>query len=249
MSSMPSRKVRRYHPAQRFVHWLGASGFILLLLTGGVLVWSPLSFLAAGGYSRLLHRIGAILYILWPVLYVALDPAGLRETIKESITFTSDDIAWFKHVISYFFGRTASLPPQGRVNAGQKLHHIGVAIFSVSIAATGAVLWAGAGRLDAVSLSLTAAVHDLSMLALTVLLVGHLYFTFVYGALDGMLKGYVTEEYARMEHPKWLAALPESAFITQTLEGTKPAPPVAEPLAAKMVEQASESEAGNAAGS
>ena len=47
-------------------------------------------------------------------------------------------------------------------------------------------------------------VHDVAMLVLTVLLVGHLYFTFIYSALSGMTTGYVPEEEARLEHAKWV---------------------------------------------
>jgi formate dehydrogenase subunit gamma len=215
MAADPSRRILRYRPAQRFVHWMGASGFILLLLTGIVLLWPPLSSLAAGGVSRMLHRLGLILYLLWPVLYAILDPAGLRETVKESIIFTHDDIEWFKHMPAYFFGRTRNLPPQGRVNAGQKLHHIGVVVLSVFVALSGFVLMLGPARMGANGLAIAGTVHDLSMLALTVLLVGHLYFTFVYGGLSAMTTGYVSEEYARIEHPKWLASVSES---TQTAE-------------------------------
>jgi formate dehydrogenase subunit gamma len=53
-----------------------------------------------------------------------------------------------------------------------------------------------------------AIVHDLSMVILTVLLVGHLYFTFVYDALSGITTGYIPEEAARLEHAKWVEALP-----------------------------------------
>lgn len=213
MTPDTSRRVLRYRPAQRFVHWMGATGFILLLLTGIVLLWPPLSSLAAGGVTRMLHRIGIVLYVLWPVLYAILDPKGLRETIKESVTFTHDDVLWFKHVVKYFLGDTRNLPPQGRVNAGQKLHHIGVAVLSIFVAMSGVVLLLGPERLGATGLATAAMVHDLSMLALTVLLVGHLYFTFVYKGLSAMTTGYVSEEYARVEHPKWLATLPESAFV------------------------------------
>jgi formate dehydrogenase subunit gamma len=222
MTAEPSRNVLRYLPAQRLVHWMGATGFILLLATGSVLLWSPLGSLAAGGTTRLLHRIGAILYALWPILYAILNPAGLRETVKDSLTFTRDDLAWFKHIVRYFFGDTRNLPPQGRVNPGQKLHHLGVGIASFLVAGSGLVLWFGTGRLGPANLALAAIVHDLSMLTLTMLLVGHLYFTFVYGALDGMLKGHVSEAYARMEHPKWLATLPDSAFVVDTPKRAQP---------------------------
>ena len=54
--------------------------------------------------------------------------------------------------------------------------------------------------------------HDLSMLGLSVLMIGHVYFTFLYQASSAMRTGYVTEEYARMEHRRWLETLPPEAY-------------------------------------
>ena len=107
MTATPSRRILRYRPAQRFVHWMGAAGFLLMLLSGTALLWSPLSSLAAGGLTRMMHRVGVLLYILWPILYMILDPAAFRETIKESITFTRDDLQWFKHMWQYFLRQDA----------------------------------------------------------------------------------------------------------------------------------------------
>jgi formate dehydrogenase subunit gamma len=46
-------------------------------------------------------------------------------------------------------------------------------------------------------------------------MIGHLYFTLVYDAFSSMLTGFVTEEYAKMEHPKWLEELPENEFVVK----------------------------------
>jgi formate dehydrogenase subunit gamma len=194
---------------------MGAAGFILLLVTGLILEWSPLAALAAGGGSRLLHRIGAVMYILWPILYAILCSKDLMEVVKQSLTYGRDEWEWFKRMPGYFLGRAGKMPPQGRVNAGQKLHHLGVGVMSVVVALTGLVLWWGKGQLGASGLAVTAMIHDVSMLALTVLFVGHAYFTFVYGALPAMLTGYVSESYARLEHSKWLASLQTATSIAE----------------------------------
>lgn len=202
-----SGKILRYRLSQRLIHWFGVVGFILLLVTGLILELSPLSFLAAGGVSRTLHRIGAVIYILWPVAYVLINTRQFMEVIRDSLTYGRDELEWFKHVPLYFSGRACMMPPQGRVNAGQKIHHLGVGIASITIVVSGFILWFGKGSLGENGLATTAIVHDISMLVLTILFVGHSYFTFLYGALPAMISGYVTEEYARLEHSKWLASL------------------------------------------
>ena len=223
MAAGTSRQVLRYLPTQRWVHWMGAAGFILLLLSGLILEWTPLAFLAAGGWSRLLHRVGAVLYILWPILYAILSPRELLKVAQESLTYGRDEWEWFKRMPGYFFGRAAKMPPQGRINAGQKLHHLGTGVMSLVVAVTGLILWLGKGQLGANGLAITAMLHDVSMLALTVLFVGHVYFTFVYGALPAMLTGYVPESYARLEHSLWLATLPQKEPYIVAPQADRPA--------------------------
>ncbi|MBI5029957.1 MAG: cytochrome b/b6 domain-containing protein [Chloroflexi bacterium] len=215
MASESIRLVRRYCLTQRLVHWLGVLTFLTLLLSGIILVVSPLASLAAGGTTRLIHRIAVVPFMLLPILYLTCNPKQAKELVKESFTFTRADIEWFKHMPAYFLGRTKGLPPQGRINAGQKIHHAATFIMFITIALSGFVLWFGKGQLGTNALALTAMVHDLSMLGLSVLMIGHLYFTFVYDAISGMVRGYVTEEYAKMEHPKWLEELPENQFIVK----------------------------------
>ena len=215
MASESVRLVRRYLPTQRLVHWLGVPTFLTLLLSGVILIASPLAPLAAGGTTRLIHRIAVVPFMLLPILYAILNPKQAMELLKESFTYTRDDIEWFKHMPAYFLGRTKGLPPQGRINAGQKIHHAATFMMFNFVAASGFVMWFGKGQLGYDGLAITAMIHDLSMLGLTVLMIGHLYFTLVYDALSGMLRGYVTEEYAKMEHPKWVEELPENEFIVK----------------------------------
>lgn len=202
-----TRRILRYTRPERLVHWLGASAVLLLLLTGLLLLWAPLGALAAGGASRLLHRLGALLFLAAPLLYAALNRAHLGRLLGEPFRYDRDDLGWLLRAPRYFLGHARDMPPQGRINAGQKLHHAGTFISFVVVTLSGFALWFGKPALGAEGLAIAAMLHDLSMLAVTVLLIGHVYFTLVYGALPAMTTGYVSEEYARLEHAKWLAEL------------------------------------------
>jgi formate dehydrogenase subunit gamma len=212
MSSESPRLVQRYLRAQRVVHWIGVASFLTLLFSGIALLFPPLSFLAAGGLSRLMHQIAAVPFVVLPLVYAILLPKQAKELLIESFTYAREDWEWFKHMPAYILGRTRGLPPQGRLNAGQKLHHASTFLMFATVSVSGFVLWVGKGRLGANGLACTAVVHDLSMLGLSVLMIGHVYFTFLYDALSAMRTGFVTEEYARMEHPKWLATLSSEGF-------------------------------------
>jgi len=213
MSSKSPRLVRRYAPSQRLIHWVGAGSFLTLLFSGIALLYPPLSFLAAGGLSRLIHRIAVIPFVLLPIAYAILLPRQTKELLTESFTVTREDWEWLKRLPAYLLGRTRGLPPQGRLNAGQKLHHASTFLMFLTVSLSGFVLWLGSGRLGPAGLAMAAMAHDLSMLGLSVLMIGHVYFTFLYDAFSAMRTGLVTEPYARMEHLKWLETLPPEAFV------------------------------------
>lgn len=210
------QEILRYRTAQRIVHAVMASSFLILLITGLALVWSPLAFIAAGGWSRYLHRIAAVAFMSVPFLYLTLDRAGAKEVLLDSFRYDRDDVAWFRYMYRYTLGRTADMPPQGRLNAGQKLHHSAVIVFSGVIVLSGLVLWWFKSSLDTTTLSWTAIIHDLSMLALTLLLVGHVFFTYVYTAWSSMGTGYVSKEDMELEHSKWMDEMEREASEGQS---------------------------------
>lgn len=207
-------EVLRYRRRPRIVHALLAGSFLLLLLTGLVLLWGPLGFLAEGGNSRWLHRVGAVAFMAVPVVYWVADRHGAKELLVDSFRYDGDDLAWMKHAYRYAIGHATEMPPQGRLNAGQKVHHAAVVVISGSIVVSGLLMWFFTPSLGPAWQAWTAVIHDLSMLALTLLLIGHLYFTYVYKALSGMTTGYVDEDEARLEHAKWVEELEHSTEVT-----------------------------------
>lgn len=205
------REVLRYRKRPRIVHAILASSFLILLLTGLVILWSPLSFLAPGGTTRWLHRVAAVGFMSVPLVYLIADREGAKELMIDSFKYDRDDYRWVKRFWSYAFGHTANMPKQGRLNAGQKMHHALVMILSASIVGSGLAMWFFMPSLGPSGQAWAAVIHDISMLALTLLLIGHLYFTFVYKALSGMTRGYVDIDEARLEHAKWVEELEREA--------------------------------------
>jgi formate dehydrogenase subunit gamma len=218
------KQVLRYRRNQRLVHALLASSFLILLITGTLIVWGPASGLAAGGNSRLVHRIGAVGFMLVPLAYVFADRSGAKELLIDSFKYDRDDWRWLRTIYLYAMGHAKEMPPQGRLNAGQKLHHGAVIILSAATVGSGLVLWFLKSSLGATGLAWTAIVHDLSILALTLLLVGHVYFTYTYKALSGMTTGYVPERDARLEHAKWIEEIEKGASTEAAEEPIGSAP-------------------------
>ena len=206
MTSTTNATVPRYRLMQRLSHWIFVAAFLVLLLSGLALFVPAVSVWVASPTGRLAHRVGAVVLMLAPIFYLLTDRRGLGQLLHDSFTYDKDDIAWFKHFLPYAFGKARNLPPQGRINAGEKIHHAAVVLGFLVISLTGLLLWFGEGVAPEARL-LTVMVHDLAMLGLAVLTVGHVFFVFVYGAFSGMWNGTVTELYARVEHPKWLAQM------------------------------------------
>ncbi|MDX2343861.1 MAG: cytochrome b/b6 domain-containing protein [Acidimicrobiia bacterium] len=202
-------EVLRYRKRPRIVHAILASSFLLLLLSGLVILWPALSGVAAGGFTRWLHRVAAVGFMSVPFVYWFADREGAKELMVESFKYDRDDWRWLTRIWSYLFGHAANMPKQGRLNAGQKMHHAAVMLLSASIVVSGLAMWFFMPSLGAAGHAWAAVIHDLSMLALSLLLVGHLYFTFVYKALSGMTTGYVHEVDARLEHARWVEELEE----------------------------------------
>jgi len=198
--------IPRYRPMQRIAHWLFTLAFFVLLFSGLALFVPAISVWAASTAGRLIHRIAAAVLMVTPVFYFLADREGLAQLVKDSFSYDQDDRAWFRHFIPYVFGNARNLPPQGRINAGEKLHHAAIIIGFLVISVTGLVLWFWE-TIPAGLRLVTLLVHDMAMAALALLTIGHVFFVFVYGAFSGMWKGYVTERYARLEHPKWLAQM------------------------------------------
>jgi len=200
-------RIQRFRQGQRYVHLLVAVTFVALFLSGLPLIFEPLAFLTFGGLSRIAHRVAAVGFIAVPILYLIVDRKGAKELLVESFTYDRDDLNWLMHVGRYALGNAADMPPQGRLNAGQKLHHAAVIVLSGGVVGSGLTMWFAVSSLSESLLAWTLLVHNITMLALVLLLIGHIYFTVVYKAIGAMHTGYVSRTAAQLEHSKWVAEL------------------------------------------
>lgn len=191
--------VKRFSRTERAVHWIHASAFFILLGTGLVLYVPRLSALVARRpLVKDIHVYTAVAWIALLVLVVALgDRRGLRRTLRDLDLFDDDDRLWLRR----------NPRPQGRFNAGQKLHAALVASFASLFAVSGFLLWLGE-RDTRFRWASTILLHDGLMYASLMLLVGHLYLALIHPAtrhaLRGITVGSVRREWALQHHRKWL---------------------------------------------
>jgi len=209
----------RFSKYQRWSHWTFVLAFFTALITGLILYIPWTSTWAVGGWTKLLHRIAAVVLMIVPLYYFFADERGFKEMIVYALHWDKDDVKWLRYFIVYVLGRAHHLPPQGAFNAGEKIHHLTIAITYNLLVFSGLVMWFGASWLHQApyhDLFLAMILlHDLSMILITIVTFGHIYFSFEYGALPGMVDGMVTERYAIMEHPKWKSVLDQEQQVKE----------------------------------
>ena len=203
--------IRTFSTGQRFVHWLHMAVFLLLLGTGMVLYLpqlSPLAIGVAGIFLRLMHRVGAVVFGLVPITYLITDPGGLVYSMRQVFTWGAEDLGWLKAAPAYYFlGDEAAMPPQGKFNTGQKLFYLVVVICFLILGVTGLIMWFGKGTLPTWVFRWSVFIHDLAAIASGSFFLVHLYLSVMHplmkGALDGMLFGWMPEEYVKRHHAKY----------------------------------------------
>ncbi len=198
---MTRRKyVRRFSRTERLLHWANALGFFALLGTGLVLYLPSLAIaLGRRAFFQDVHFYAGVGWIAVLVLIALLgDRRGLLRTARELDEFDRDDVRWLT-------GRRPA--PQGRFNAGQKVNSALTAGLTLLFLVTGLLLWFGE-RNTQLRFASTVLVHDGLMYLALALLVGHLYLAVIHPAtrhaLRGMTVGTVSEDWAKLHHPKWL---------------------------------------------
>ena len=191
--------VKRFSRTERSVHWIHASVFFVLLGTGLVLYVPSLSTLVARRpLIKDIHIYAAIAWlVLLTVVVVLGDRRGLRRTLRELDLFDDDDRLWLRR----------KPRPQGRFNAGQKVHAALVAGFAFLFGVSGFLLWLGE-RDTRFRWASTILLHDGLMYVSLILLMGHLYLALIYPAtrhaLRGITVGSVRRDWALEHHRKWI---------------------------------------------
>lgn len=194
------RRVHRFSVTERVLHTVHGTAFTAMLLSGLVLF---LPFLAqVFGNRPVVKAVHLAVAALWltALLLVAVlgDRRILSRTRHQFESLSREDLRWLR-------SRAARANPQGRFNGGQKLNAVAQSAFTVLFFVSGALLWLGE-RNTVFRLPGTIALHDLTMIAATGFVIGHVWIAlspFGRPSLSGMVDGTVPATYARHHHRAW----------------------------------------------
>ena len=171
-----ARVVRRFRKRTIWFHWIHTAAFLTLLVTGAILFFPGLGTPAAGGITRFVHRIAAVIFIVSPVIYCIINPGTARQFIKEAFTWGKDDMEWLALAPGYYFGGNESkMIPQGRVNTGQKMWQMVALVTGVLSVATGLLMWFLKGALPPGAFQWMLVIHDFSFIMAFLMLLVHIY--------------------------------------------------------------------------
>jgi formate dehydrogenase subunit gamma len=196
------KKLLRYTPIERANHWLTATTFVLLALSGLCFFhpfFYPLSQLFGGGvWTRILHPfIGVVMTVSFGAMYFKY---------RQQNVMTPADWEWMRHVREMAGGDDRNMPEAGKFNGGQKLLFWLMAACMALLVLSGIVIWrAYFSFLFPVGLiRLASVVHAASGAIMIALIMFHIYAAiWTRESIDAMLYGEVRRAWAKQHHPAW----------------------------------------------
>src|SRR5689334_4071398 len=198
----PEPPLLRFDCVERTVHWVNATLFGVLMLTGAALYAGPISTLVGNReIVRNVHVYSGLALPL-PLLFAVVSRRGarLRADLGRLNRWSRDDARWFRR-------RRRSDVRLGKFNPGQKLNAAFIAAAAVVMLGTGSIMhWFNAFPLD----WRTGAtfVHDWFALGIWVSVLGHIFFALRDSeSLESMLGGSIAVSWARQKAPLWYEEL------------------------------------------
>lgn len=200
------KKISRFTPFQRFVHWTVAILFVILGITGAMLTFGrdglvPIigseAFGAIAGVGKTLHD------YLGPVFAVAL--LLMLFTFIKGNFFKWVDIKWFFKA-GGMLGNHASA---GRYNGGEKAWFWLAILGGAVVVASGLVLDFPIFDQTRSDMKLAHVIHAIGGIAILAASLGHIYMGTIAmeGSFESMKTGYCDENWAKEHHDLWYEEL------------------------------------------
>src|SRR5712691_9724026 len=203
-SGRTGRTIVRFNAAERFVHWMTASCFIILGLSGLNITFgkplllplmSPEAFTAWSEWAKYAHNYLSFPFTLGVILIFLMWIAG---NIPDRI-----DVEWLRRG-GGIVGQDH--PPAGRFNAGQKLIYWIVVLGGAAMAVSGYVLIFPFYGTSIEAMQNAEIAHGIIAMLFIAAMLGHIYIGTIgmEGAFEAMGQGTIDINWAREHHDLWL---------------------------------------------
>jgi formate dehydrogenase subunit gamma len=204
-SGRSGRTVTRFNGLERFAHWLTASCFVILALSGLNITFGkrlllpltgPEAFTAFSEAAKYAHNFLSFPFVLGLILIVAL---WIRDNIPDKV-----DVEWLKQGGGIVGSKH---PPARRFNAGQKVIFWAVVLAGAAVAISGYLLMFPFSVTDIAGMQLDQIVHSVIAVLFVAVILAHIYIGTLgmEGAFEAMGTGEVDLNWAKAHHSLWLA--------------------------------------------
>jgi formate dehydrogenase subunit gamma len=204
---LPGNRVLRYTMDERVIHWVSALAYIYVLLTG-LAFYSPslywlATILGGGPGARFWHPWAGVLFMGMCAWMYRMWHGDMR--------ITAADRQWQKAMPRYIRNEDEALPAIGRFNAGQKYFFWVMFWGGLLLVVSGLALWfperipwsLRGVRYLAILVHVSAALLTIGGFII------HVYMgtAVVRGGFTSIIRGEVSQGWARMHHALWLRDL------------------------------------------
>ena len=198
------RLIERFNAVERVAHWTMAISFVVLALSGIVLLFGKhiiLPWLGYAGFSWLtiicknLHNFVGPLFIFSIVVFFLL-------FVKDN-AMNGGDFTWLGKGGGMISGEEV---PSGRFNAGEKVWFwLGVVILGAIVSVTGLILDFPNWNQGREAMQQANVIHAIAAVVFIAGAFGHIYLgtVGVAGAYQSMREGFVDESWAKQHHELW----------------------------------------------
>jgi len=198
------RMIERFTVAERWAHWVMGISFVVLAVTGLILLFGKHVLLPVIGYTlfawlsalaKNLHNFVAPLFAVSLVFFILI-------YVKDNLP-KAYDLSWFAKAPGFFAGKHL---PSGRFNGGEKVWFwVFVVVLSLALVVSGAVLlFPNFDQLRS-TMQQMSVIHMVSAVLVIAVSIGHIYMGTigVQGAYRAMRDGVVDETWAKEHHEYW----------------------------------------------
>lgn len=216
-------RILRFGTVDRFVHWLTATSFLVLAITGinvtfGKTLLAPVlgaeGFAAWAGFAKLIHNYVGFAFMAGVALTFLI---WVKDNVPSAV-----DLKWFSEGGGLL--TKGAHPPAKRFNGGQKIIFWSVVIggFFLSLSGWHLIFPAAEGLAE---VQWQATLHGTVAFLMTAIILAHIYIGSIgmEGAFDAMGSGEVDLNWAKEHHSLWVKEEQERKSGSRISGATQPA--------------------------
>jgi len=194
-------KFKRFARPELLLHWINAVPFVLLMLSGGIMMAARFSHMDRKLFALfvIIHKLLSLTWVVAVPLTVLLRSRFHWSHVSEMLCWNKVDLVWFVQSVRSLYSKNVNLPKVGRFNTGQKINACLVMLYFFGFGASGVVMfWKG-------TILFPWYVHSALFFATIATVSGHLYLAMINAstriALPGIFNGWTPMEYVKHHHP------------------------------------------------